>query len=122
MSDKKHELRSCVPLVTQLATSKGKNATNNATTNATVDLKALALEGLKRNKQRNQSATKEKKERNSSAIKPTQKLRKENCDKCSCLEELPKQGSGCVSKLNGNYQYQWSLLATLEQCPRGYWN
>ena len=122
MDKKEKELRSCAPIYTQHATLKGKNATTGATENATVDLKALALEGLKRNRERNQSATKGKKERNSEATKRTKKLRKENCDKCSHHEELPKHGPGCVSKTTGKYKYQWSRLGILQQCPQGYWN
>ena len=122
MADSKKELRSCAPLVTQHATSKGNNATTSATTNATVDLKALALKGLKRNRERNQSATKEKKQRNSDASKVAKKLRKENCDNCQHHKKLPQHGSGCVHKIDDNYQYQWSLLGILKQCPLSYWN
>jgi hypothetical protein len=50
------------------------------------------------------------------------KKRKDNCDKCSHHEELPKHGPGCVSKTTGKYKYQWSRLGILQQCPQGYWN
>ena len=49
MDKKEKELRSCVPIYTQHATKESNNATSNATNNATLDLKALALQGLKRN-------------------------------------------------------------------------
>jgi len=122
MADRKKELRSCAPLVTQHATSKGNNATPSATANATVDLKALALKGLKRNRERNQTATKEKKQRNPDAPKVAKKLRMGNCKKSHHHEDLQQHGPGCVHMINGNYQYQWSLLDTLEQCPRDCWN
>ena len=122
MYKKKHELRSCAPIHTQHATKKPSNATSSATDPATVDLKTLALEGLKRNRERNRTATNEKKQRNLGAPKVTKKLRKENCGKCSHREELPQHGSGCVHKVKGSYAYQWSLLHTLENCPKGCWN
>ncbi len=122
MCKKKHKLRSCAPIYTQHATKKPSNATSSATDPATIDLKALALKGLKRNKERNRTATNEKKQRNSGAPKVTKKLRKENCEKCSHREELPQHGPGCVLKTNGKYQYQWNLLDILKRCPLGHWN
>lgn len=122
MADSKKELRSCAPLVTQHATSKGNNATTSATTNATVDLKALALKGLKRNRERNQSATKEKKQRNSDAPKVAQKLRQDNCQPCEHIEHIEPIGNGCNHITKGYYQKQWSRLDILEDCPRGLWN
>jgi len=57
-------------------------------------------------------------------MKPTlmQILQNDRCTKCQQYEELIQLGSGCVHKTTGNYQYQWSLLDTLKQCPQGYWN
>ena len=57
-------------------------------------------------------------------MKPTlmQILQNDNCADCKHQEDLPQHGSGCIHKINDNYQYQWSLLSILEQCPLGYWN
>jgi hypothetical protein len=44
------------------------------------------------------------------------------CQKCQHHEEISPHGAGCVSKTSGNYQYEWSSIATLEDCPRGVWN
>ena len=57
-------------------------------------------------------------------MKPTlmQILQNDSCNNCQQHEELPQHGYGCVHKINDNYQYQWSPLDTLEQCPLSYWN
>jgi hypothetical protein len=128
---KNDELHSCTHIVMQPATFKEVTATDSATPNATVDLKALALEGLKRNIQRNKSATNPPKQCNSNSPNNTAKVaskkqftkaQKPDCDDCKHFEEIPPHGGGCVSKTNGKYQYQWNLLDTLDKCPRGSWN
>ena len=57
-------------------------------------------------------------------MKPTlmKILQKYNCTNCQQHEEIPPHGSGCVHKINSTYQYQWSRLDVLKQCPLGYWN
>ena len=44
------------------------------------------------------------------------------CRKCEHIEHIEPIGNGCNHIVKGYYQYQWSLLDSLEQCPRGYWN
>ena len=122
MDNKKNKLRSCAPIYTQHATNRTNKATISATDNATVDLKALALTGLERNKERNQTAIKEKKQRNSDAPKVAQKLRLKKCMECEHAEHFKRIGTGCEHIIEGYYQRQWTLLDKLVVCPRGYWN
>jgi hypothetical protein len=119
---RKAELHSCTPIGMQPATLEKENATDNATDNATIDFKALALKGLKRNKERNRTATKGEKQRNSDTPKVAQKLRQDNCQTCEHTEHIESIGKGCKSIVKGYYQNQWSVLDTLDQCPRGHWN
>jgi hypothetical protein len=44
------------------------------------------------------------------------------CRKCENKESIEGIGDGCNQAIKGYYKYQWSLLDTLEQCPRGLWN
>jgi hypothetical protein len=57
-------------------------------------------------------------------LKPVlmQILQNDSCKHCQQYEDLTPHGSGCVHKTSGNYQYQWSLLESLKECPEGYWN
>ncbi len=122
MDNKKNKLRSCAPIYTQHATNRTNKATTSATDNATVDLKALALEGLRRNRKRNQVATKQAKQRNFTPKKIAQKLRPKQCLTCDQVENIEHIGIGCKHIVDGYYQRQWTVLDKLQDCPRGYWN
>ena len=128
---KSDELHSCTYIGMQPATFKEATATDSATPNATVDLKALALEGLKRNKQRNKSATEAPKHCNSTSPNSTKKVafkkqvtkaKKVGCGTCKHREEIPPHGSGCTYKTKGEFPNIWTLLDSLDECPRGYIN
>ena len=87
---KKDKLHSLDSLLTQLATNGSYNATWSANVNATIDLKALALEGLKRNKERNQNAINNNKQRNKGEQKDVNKLRSDHCNCCEHSEHFKK--------------------------------
>ena len=131
---KKEELHGCNPIVMQPATSKENNATGSATQDATIDLKALALKGLQRNRHCNQAGINPENKCNYTPLKTNQKLhiscskitpQKANdhgCDGCKHKEIIVCAGDGCVYKTEGTYKDIWTLIDKLDECPRGYWN
>ena len=46
----------------------------------------------------------------------------ESCFECKHKETIQGVGDGCVYLTKGEYQNIWSLLSTLNKCPRGHWN
>jgi len=50
------------------------------------------------------------------------KTQKSTCIKCKHKETIPLVGDGCSYRTEGNYTDIWSLLDTLNECPRGYWH
>lgn len=118
---KKEKLRCLDPLHAQHATIRGYITTCCATTSATIDLKALALGGLKRNRERNQNATSSKKQRNQGEQKGVMKLRSDHCNCCEHLEHFKKIGSGCKHTVKELSRQQSDYIEILDECWKGPW-
>jgi hypothetical protein len=45
-----------------------------------------------------------------------------SCTGCKHAENIPGVGEGCVYRTSGDYPNIWTLLDSLDECPRGYIN
>jgi hypothetical protein len=44
------------------------------------------------------------------------------CNACENAEYIDPVGTGCLQRIHGTWEEQWSAADRLEACPRGYWN
>ena len=91
----------------------------------TKSLKTLAYKVLERNRKGNQKETKSfpiGANKGSKTPKSFPVNSPNFCKSCKHKEIISGVGNGCVYKTEGDYSNIWTLLDTLDLCPRGYLN
>ena len=102
------------------ATNSSNGATQQGNTEATVDWDSLIDGALEGNTKGNSKATNPRKQGNKCRVNllPPQKA----CNTCDHKEHIEPIVNGCNHIIASDYPNQWSLLDSLEQCPRDYRN
>ena len=44
------------------------------------------------------------------------------CNACENAEYIDPVGTGCLQRIKGDWEEQWTVLDKLQDCPMGYWN